>query len=469
MIDFRDHDLSTLASQVRAGELSAAELTEGALARIDALNPSLNAFVAVDAEGARAQARAIDERVAAGEAVGPLAGIPLGVKDLEDALGFVTTYGSVLHVDDAPAERDSVLVARLRSAGCVIVGKTNTPEHGSKATTDNVAFGATRNPWSLERSPGGSSGGSAAAVAAGLVPLSTGSDGGGSIRIPSALCGLSGFKPSLGRVPAGGPNPPGWLDLSTKGVMACRIRDVLAGLEPAVGPDPSDLRSLPPPEVAWSRALDDLHPPRKVAWSPDLGYAHVDREVRAVCEQAVAALAAEGTEVVEVGAVFEADPVWPWAVMVAACNERTAGHLRGTPDWERLDPDFRLYADLIGPRVGAVDLVRAFDAAHVANLRLIEVFHQAPLLLAPTVSGQTPFIGHQGTIDGEETPSWVGLTYPFNLTRSPAGTVCAGLTADGMPVGLQVVGPQHADVAVLRLLAVLEDVLALDPRAPIAA
>ncbi|MEO7556243.1 MAG: amidase [Acidimicrobiales bacterium] len=466
-MDLLRRPVAELAAEVRDGTLTASELVDAALVRIHAVDNQVGAFVVVEPRRALAQAAELDERVARGEPVGALAGIPIGVKDLDDAQGFTTTYGSALHGEDPPAQHDSVLVARLRAAGCIVVGKTNTPEHGSKAQTDNTLFGPTRNPWSLERSPGGSSGGSAAAVAAGMVPLATGSDGGGSIRIPSALCGLTGMKTSLGRVPSGGPRPPGWLSLSTKGVLGRTVRDVVTALDVAVGPDPSDLHSLTPPESAWSHALTELNAPRKVGWSPDLGYATVDREVLAVCERALGVLADLGTEVVELPAVFPEDPVMSWAAIVGACNERTFGHLRGTPDWEKTDPEFRFFADLAAEQLSAADVVRGFDAAHVANLRLIEIFHEAPLLLCPTVAGHAPVIGAQGTLNGEETINWVSLTYPFNLTRSPAGTVCAGLTADGMPVGLQVVGPQHADLAVLRALAVIEDALALDTIPPL--
>ena len=184
---------------------------------------------------------------------GPLAGIPIGVKDLQNARGYVTTYGSALHADDPPASADDPFVARMRDAGCIILGKTNTPEFGWMGNTTNALFGPSYNPFDLSRGPGGSSGGSSAALAAGMVPLATGSDGGGSIRIPSACCGLSGMKPSLGRVPAGGPNPPGWIDLSTNGPMARRIADVTLALDVAVGPDPTDLRALPRPRSQLDR------------------------------------------------------------------------------------------------------------------------------------------------------------------------------------------------------------------------
>src|ERR1700736_4085125 len=200
-MDFRRETVNDLADQVRSGQLAAREMVSHALQRIDALNPGINAFVALDGDAALKAAAAIDKSVAAGDDPGPLAGIPIGVKDLEDAAGFRTSNGSAGREDSLPATVNSPLVERLVAAGCVVVGKTNTPELGWKADTDNPVFGATRNPWDLTRSPGGSSGGSAAAIAAGMVPLATGSDGGGSIRIPSACCGLSGMKPSLGRVP----------------------------------------------------------------------------------------------------------------------------------------------------------------------------------------------------------------------------------------------------------------------------
>jgi Asp-tRNA(Asn)/Glu-tRNA(Gln) amidotransferase A subunit family amidase len=464
--DFQRDSVAALAEQVRLGKVSARELTAHALARIEALNPSVNAFVAVDGEAAMAAAAAVDAAIAAGDDPGPLAGIPIGVKDLEDAAGFPTTCGSLAHGDVPPATADSIQVARLRAAGAVVIGKTNTPEHGWKGDTENRRFGATRNPWSLERSAGGSSGGSGAAVAAGMVPLATGSDGGGSIRIPSAICGLSGMKASLGRVAAGGPVGPDWLDLSTRGPMARRIRDVTAALDVVVGPDPSDLRSLPMPDSRWSTSLDDLGAPMRVAWSPTLGYAAVDDEVLAACESAVEVLADAGAEVVEVPVVFDEDPVLLWLAQAASYNWRTLADAIDTDAWDLVDPGLAATIAYARASIGTVDLIRAQDAGHQLNLKLVELFRRHTVLLTPTVAGQTPRVGGQGSINGDEDANWVAFTYPFNMTRSPAGTVCAGFCADGMPVGLQVVGPQHGDVAVLRCLALLEDRLGLDTVAP---
>ncbi|MGH9008192.1 MAG: amidase, partial [Acidimicrobiales bacterium] len=254
-VDFRRDSLETLAGAVRRKEISARELVGVALGRIDALNPIINAFVAVDGDRALEQAAAVDQKVASGANPGRLAGIPIGVKDLEDTAGYVTTHGSPWFAHDPPAERDSVLVSRLRADGCVVVGKTNTPDFGWTAKTDNPLFGLTKNPWHLEHSPGGSSGGTAAALAAGMVPLATGSDGGGSIRIPASCCGLSGVKASMGRVPSGGPEPPGWPGLSAKGPMAHRIADAALALDVVVAPEPTDLRSLPRPEASWVAAV----------------------------------------------------------------------------------------------------------------------------------------------------------------------------------------------------------------------
>jgi aspartyl-tRNA(Asn)/glutamyl-tRNA(Gln) amidotransferase subunit A len=466
-MDFRTSSVVDLAGRVRSGSLTAAELVDHALARIDAVNPTVNAFVAVDGDRARAAAEAVDAVVASGGDPGPLAGIPLGVKDLEDAAGYVTTHGSAAHADRPPATADSELVARLVAAGCVVVGKTNTPELGWKPDTENLLFGATRNPWNLDHTAGGSSGGSGAAIAAGMVPLATGSDGGGSLRIPSSCCGLSGVKPSLGRVPSGGPQAPDWQHLSTKGPMARRMADVVAALDVVVGPDATDLRSLPRPEASWPAALEGARPPARVAWSPTLGFADVDDEVLALCRRAVDVLADLGTEVVEVESVFDEDPVDPWLTLSGVYNLRTHAELLGTPAWDQVDPVLRMILDG-AVATSALDVVRAEDACHELNLRLVDLFHDVRLLVTPTMAAPPPprSLGGAGLINGIQTYNWVKMTYPFNMTRSPAATVCVGLSSAGVPVGLQLVGPQHADLVVIRAAAALEAALVFDAVAP---
>ena len=460
-MDFRTISIRQLANQIRTGQVTAHDVVSHSLARIDELNGTLNAFVAVDAEHALAEADEIDAAQIAGEDLGPLAGIPIGVKDLEDARGFVTTFGSALHVQDAPATDDSILVDRLRNAGCIVIGKTNTPEHGWKGDTTNTTFGSTTNPWKAGRSAGGSSGGSASAVASGMVPLATASDGGGSIRIPAALCGLPGFKPSMGRIPMGGPQPPAWPDLSVKGVLARSVRDTTFVLDTVVAPDPSDLCSLPMPEQSWLDGLADLRLPHRVVWSPTLGYAPLDDEIRRCCEAAIDTIEAAGVEVVHVDDVFEQDPVGSFLALSGTANLRTMSAHRDRPEWDLVDPELRGVLEF-----SALLTVEEFlghrDVGHFLNLRLIDLFHTGSFLLTPTVAGQTGPAGGVGTINGEDDANWVRYTYPFNLTRSPAGTIPIGLTSDGMPVGLQIVGPQRADMAVLRVMAAFEDLFALD-------
>jgi aspartyl-tRNA(Asn)/glutamyl-tRNA(Gln) amidotransferase subunit A len=462
-MDFQRDSVVELAEQVRLGKVSARELTAHALSRIEALNPKLNAFVAVDGEAAMAAAAAVDEAVAAGTDPGPLAGIPIGVKDLEDAAGYRTTKGSFAFADSPVATTDSLLVARLKAAGCVVVGKTNTPELGAKADTVNGLFGATVNPWSPDHSSGGSSGGASSAVASGMVPLATASDGGGSIRIPASACGLAGFKPSLGRVPSGGAASPDWAHLSTRGPLARTVADTVAALDAVLGPDPSDLRSLPMPEPSWLGAIEQPHLPMKVAWSPTLGYAEVDAEVRAICQAAVDRLAGLGAEVVEVETVFPEDPVLAWVTMTNAYNARTLAPFRDTPVWERIDPGLRSMADW-GDRMTAVELVKAEDRCHELNLRLVSLFHDVRLLITPTLASAPPLSGQPGVVNGSTSANWVSFTYAFNMTRSPAGTVCAGFTSSGLPVGLQLVGPQHGDLVVLRAMAALEAALGFGDR-----
>jgi aspartyl-tRNA(Asn)/glutamyl-tRNA(Gln) amidotransferase subunit A len=466
-MDFRAESVVDLAARVRSGSLTASELVDHALSRIAADNPTVNAFVAVDADRARTAAEAVDAVVASGGDPGPLAGIPLGVKDLEDAAGYVTTHGSAAYADTPPATADSTLVARLVAAGCVVVGKTNTPELGWKPDTENPLFGATRNPWNLEHTPGGSSGGSGAAIAAGMVPLATGSDGGGSLRIPSSCCGLSGVKPSLGRVPSGGSHAPDWQHLSTKGPMARRMVDLVAALDVVVGPDATDLRSLPRPEASWPAALDGARPPARAAWSPTLGYAEIDEEVLGLCRRAVDVLADLGTEVVEVETVFDEDPVDPWLTLSGAYNLRTHDALRGTPAWDLVDPVLQMIIDGAAA-TSALDVVRAEDACHDLNLRLVDLFHDVRLLVTPTMAAVPPprSLGGAGVINGTTDYNWVKMTYAFNMTRSPAATVCVGLSSAGLPVGLQLVGPQHADLVVIRAAAALEAALGFDAVAP---
>jgi len=457
-MDFRQTTVEALVEDIDGRRMSALELTQAAIANIEALNPKLNAFCAVDFDSAIQQANAIDARLQQGDPVGPLAGIPIGVKDLEDARGFVTTFGSALHTQDELAQEDSVLVGLLREAGCVILGKTNTPEFGFKGVTDNRPFGASCNPWDPDYSSGGSSGGSSAALASGMIPLATGSDGGGSIRIPSAVCGFTGIKTSQGRVPLGGKSAPGSGLLTVKGPMALRVRDVAYALDVAVREDPTDVFGLPRPAQSWRDELNQDNKPKRVVWSPTMGFAKVDKEVLQRCEEAISSLRRAGVEVVVRDTIWDEDPIEPWFRFWSAARARAQGDLLGTPEWDLIDEDLRRQIEHGIVNVSGVDYANALDACHYLNGKLVEAFRDGDFIVTPTACGQTPKINSAyGTINGKQTRGWVGFTYGINMTRNPAGTVCVGKTNLGLPIGLQVVGNQRDDLGVLKTLCFLED------------
>ena len=454
-MDFRERSVQEWAAAVQGREMSARELVEASLAAIEAQR-ELNAFVATDPERSLAEADEIDARLASGEVVGPLAGVPFGVKDLEDAAGYVTSQGSLLYADDPPAEADSVLVERLRAAGCVVMGKTNTPEFGWTGDTYNPAFGPTGNPWNPNRSPGGSSGGAAAALAAGLVPLCTGSDGGGSIRIPAAACGFSGFKASLGRVPVEGPSRL-W-PISVHGPMALRVSDIAFVQDLVMGPSPRDLNSLPRPERSWRGALDEDWQPQRAVWCASPDGKPTDSEVAAVCEAAVAQMEAAGMAVeVRDEPLFD-DPIWEYVLLSSTVVTGDLGELTDE-DFEKITPELRYYLERgSGPHVA--DFISAVETFHTMAATLTDLLAGADLLITPTVAGHFPECGGKGLVNGHHTDAWIRHTYPYNLTRLPAGSVRAGFASDAMPVGLQLVGPQLGDVRVLQAMAYCEDLFA---------
>lgn len=446
------------AEAVRRGELKAVEVLDECLAAIDSGNGPLNAFVHVDAELARTAADRVDEAVARGEDPGPLAGVPFGVKDLEDCAGMPTSHGSLLFKGRPPVEQDAVHVARLRAAGAVPVGKTAAPEFGTVAFTHTKAWGTTRNPWNPERTPGGSSGGSAAAVAAGLVPFCTASDGGGSTRIPAAFSGLFGFKASYGRIPTPGAATS---QTTSVGALTTTVADAARHLDVSAGPDDRDRLSLPPPTVGYEQAAESLDVRGlRAAWSPDLGFAAVDPEVRELTEAAALALMdAAGLERVE-RPVQLTDPVRTW--MSAGAVDM----------WLSLEED--MWPDRAGDLMGFVRkpyeatedyTVRKFARTYKWRHRLEEevaaVFADVDVLLTPSTAVPAfPAAGPMPMeIDGREVTA--GMAVPFtmlaNLCWNPAASVPAGLNSEGLPVGLQIIGRRHADEVVLRLARIFEE------------
>jgi aspartyl-tRNA(Asn)/glutamyl-tRNA(Gln) amidotransferase subunit A len=443
-----------LAQDIATKRLSPVEIVDAFLARIERLNPTLNAYCTVTADQARAAARRAEEAVMRGAALGPLHGVPVSIKDLILTQGVRTTRGSKLYEHYVP-DRDAPVVERLKAAGAIVLGKTNTPEIGWKGVTDNLVFGPTRNPWNLERTPGGSTGGGSAQVAAGLGPIAIGTDGGGSIRLPAAFAGCFGFKPSFGRVPVypAAPNE----SVSHTGPLTNTVCDAALTLNVIAGPDDRDRNSLPAAGLDYLAACDGGLKGLRVAWSPDLGYATIDPQVRRITEAAALRFAEFGCEV-EAADITWLNPDEAWNAIfyggiVAAVGDRF-DQIR-----DQLDPG--LVAIIEACRHDSLlDYVKALVARNAFWDEARTLFERFDLLLTPTVplpafelTRNTPW-----PVAGRlvESLGWSFFTYPFNLTGQPAANLPCGFTSDGLPIGLQVVGRRHADATVLRAAAAFE-------------
>lgn len=439
-----------LAKLIRSKELSPVELMEETLKRIDEVNPQLNAFVTLRAEEALEEAKAMTERISSGEDPGPLAGIPIGVKDLEDVKGMVTSFGSIPYRDNL-AGQDSIQVARLKASGAIVVGKTNTPEFGFTGFTKNRLYGVTRNPWNRERTPGGSSGGSAAAIAAGMVPLATGSDAGGSIRIPASYSGCFGIKPSYGRVPLG---PVPLLNLKrmfTLGPLSRSVPDAALYMDCVAGYHPADPDSLPSPPFSYLECLDNIPRPLKMAFSPNLGYARVQGDVMDLVEKAVTDFDQMGHRVeIWEGKLPDVGDAWDKLV-----NSEIYAQIHEDLDKARPELGRTLVKSLDrAKKFTLMDEIESNKVRTELNDVLWGLFNDFDLLLTPTMP--TEAFGAKGPppaeIEGHPIPllGAVAFTYPFNLSGHPAATVRAGLTRSGLPAGLQIVGPRHREDLVLQ-------------------
>jgi aspartyl-tRNA(Asn)/glutamyl-tRNA(Gln) amidotransferase subunit A len=443
---------------IRRRAVSPVELIDAVLARVARVNPGLNALCTVTDEEARDAASAAEVAVMTGEPLGPLHGVPVSVKDVILTRRVRTTGGSPLFAEHYP-EEDAVAVERLRAAGAILLGKSNTPEFGHKAVTDNPLFGATRNPWDLGRTPGGSSGGAAAAVAAGLGPLALGTDAGGSIRLPASFCGVFGFKPSFGRVPTG-PGLPGagWETLSHTGPLARTVRDAALMLDVLAGPDDRDRHSLPA-EAAGSylEACETGVAGLSVAWSADLGRGVVDPEVEEICGAAAEQLESLGCHVEVVMPTWE-DPEEIFRTIASAEIHAAWG--------EHLDREPSVLSKSLAALLRAgreVTLARYLDAARRRRELWADVqrfLARFDLLVCPTVA-LPPFpLGPAAPREVAGRPvsplGWMPFTYPFNLTGQPACSVPVGFTKDGLPIGLQIVGRRFDDATVLRAAAAYE-------------
>jgi Asp-tRNA(Asn)/Glu-tRNA(Gln) amidotransferase A subunit family amidase len=452
-------DATAMAAAVRDGTTTAEELTVAALARIDAWDEAVNAFTVVLHDEALARAREIDEGLARDpSAYGLLAGVPVSVKDHIWMAGQPATNGSLALRDFVP-EVDAVPVARLRDAGAVIVGKTNNPEFCYRGYTENSVYGVTRNPWSLDRTPGGSSGGAGASVAYAATPLALGTDGGGSIRIPSAFCGVAGHKPSFGLVPKL-PGFRGWPTLSVDGPLGASVRDLVLAIRVLAGGHPADPLSWPVPlgdevELDWSRL--------RVAVSEDLGSAPVDQEVRAAFRAAVARLSDDGAQIVETQPAAGYPPRL-WNDIALPEGFASEGPLL---EHDGIDPVTREITEA-GRSVTAAEYLDAQER-RVAFTEVWESFFRRAgddegydALLTPSMPLPAFSTEVSGPAEIDGTPvdpffdDWCLLALPANLTGQPATAVPTGLSSDGLPVGLQVMGPRWADLRTLAVAARVE-------------
>lgn len=445
------------ADLVRRGEVSSRELVTACLEGIEREQPRLNAFVHVDADGALAAADRVDAARRTGAHLPPLAGVPFGVKDLEDCAGMPTRRGSRWYADAGPATRDDLHVARFRAAGAIPVGKTATPEFGAWGYTASPLTGVTRNPWNPSRTPGGSSGGTAAAVSAGVLPFGTASDGGGSIRGPGSSCGLPGLKPTYGRVPTFGVTRHA--QNAVNFALATTVADTAALFDLAVGPDMRDRTSLPHPGVRYTDVIEQLDVSGlRAAWSADLGFVTVDPEVAEITSRAAAALIAGATlEQVDADARFD-DYIGIYVKIEGADKFVDA------PSWwaERLDQLDPLSAGG-WPATAKVTLpafARVEQQRRELELRVAELFERVDVLLTPTnacppfaAEGPMPTeIGGRACHGGHAAL----LTMLANVVNLPAITLPAGVTADGLPIGLMVTAPRHREDICLRLARVWE-------------
>ena len=453
MLDIARLPAAELTALYRGKRLSPVEAARAALARVSAFDGAVNAFCLVDEEGALAAARASEERWRRGEPLGPVDGVPATIKDLVLARGWPTRRGSKT-TGTEPSEEDAPPPARLRESGAVLIGKTTTPELGWKGVTDSPLTGVTRNPWNTRMTPGGSSGGAAAACALGMGTLHLGTDAGGSIRIPSGFTGVFGFKPSFGRVPTYPPNPNH--TLAHAGPMTRTVGDAALMLNVLARPDARDWFALPYEERDYRVGLEGGVAGLRVAFSPTLGGARVDPEVAERVASAARVFEELGARVEEAGPGLKDTERIFWTIYFGAASALVAG----VPAEKRalIDPGL-IEVAREGAAIPLLDFVRASVTERAAAGRQMNLFHQTyDLLLTPMLPIPAFEAGKEAPDEGKpgRWVKWTPFTYPFNLTGQPACSAPCGFTSSGLPVGLQIVGPMHADALVLRAARAFE-------------
>jgi len=446
MSDLWSLTASALLDGYRRKTLSPVEVTRAVLERIEALNPRLNAFNLVS-DKALDEAKASEARWAAGQPRGLLDGVPVSIKDLILTKGWPTLRGSKTVDPKGPWNEDAPAVARLREHGAVLLGKTTTPEFGWKGVTDSALTGITRNPWNPDKTPGGSSGGAAAAVASGMGPLAIGTDGGGSIRIPCSFTGLFGIKPSFGRVPAWPPSPFG--TVAHVGPMTRDVADAALMLTVLSQPDARDWHALPYEPRDYRAGLDRGVQGLRIAYSSNLGYARVDPEVAAIVRKAANVFADLGAHLEEKHPGFDTiEPLFRthW------CSGAAFLLKNFTKEQKKLIDPGLLDVAAQGESIGAAEILEAQMQRGALGTHM-NLFHRDfDLLVTPTLAVPAFDAGREfpPSQDNKRWTDWTPFTYPFNLTGQPAASIPCGFTKSGLPVGLHIVGPRFSDALVLR-------------------
>jgi aspartyl-tRNA(Asn)/glutamyl-tRNA(Gln) amidotransferase subunit A len=442
-----------LIARYRRRQLSPVEATQAALERIERFDGAVNAFCMVDPERALESARASEDRWRRGTPIGMVDGVPATIKDLVLTRGWPTLRGSRAVAHDQPWDDDAPATARLREQGAVLLGKTTTPEFGWKGVTDSPLTGITRNPWDLTKTPGGSSGGAAAACALGLGALHVGTDGGGSIRIPASFTGVFGLKPSFGRVPAWPLSPFG--TVAHVGPITRTVSDAALMLNVLALPDRRDWHALPYDPRDHQLGLEDGVRGLKIAFSPALGFAEVDLEVADLVAAAAGAFTELGAHVEQIDPGFGD----PRAIFAAHWYAGAANVLRGSDETQRAQMDKGLVEiATAGARIGLLDYLDAV-ARRGALGQHMRAFHERfDLLLTPTmpIAAFAAGVELSDPARQERWFDWAPFSNPFNLTQQPAASVPCGFTVAGLPVGLQIAGPMHADALVLRAARAFE-------------
>ena len=466
-----DHEIIWLAAtemarKIANKELSAREVMTAHLSQIDRVNPEINAIITLDPDGAMAGAAKADEKIAAGEELGPLHGLPVAHKDLHDTKGMLTTGGSPIYADLVPTE-SALIVQRMVDAGAITIGKTNTPEFGAGSQTFNTLFGATKNPYDTSKTPGGSSGGAAAALAAGMVPLADGSDMGGSLRNPASFCNIVGFRNSGGRVPVW-PSSTGWSDFGIHGPMARTVGDVALMLTAIVGADRRVPNSLPGSPSSFARDLNRDMSEIRIAWSPRLGDLPVQQQVLDVMAANRSVFEALGCQVVDAdpdlsGAqdVFQKLRAWEFEVGLAHEYDNHRDQLKDTVRW-----NIELGRSLSGPDIGAANKARTKIFERFSDFMTDFDFIVAPVSQVVPFSHETEWVTEIEGVQMETYIDWMMSCCVITVTGCPALSIPAGFTPDGLPVGLQLIGRHLDDFGVLQLAHAFEQANPVGQRRP---